>query len=144
MEGKGSIRPYLLQPPAWDGHKLLWYMNLPWHIKSTGFRAARGLVRCKTERGDQGDRDDVLTSVGHGQEQSELRRWRRRTTRSAAHAAHGVTALKCSSGDGKWLRRCGSASWSSGRCRLAPAELHTGDSGSGPATAPCGSGGGIV
>jgi hypothetical protein len=29
-------------------------------------------VRCKTERGDQGDHDDVLTSVGDGRERSDF------------------------------------------------------------------------
>jgi hypothetical protein len=36
--------------------------------------------RCKTERGDRGDRDDVLTSVGDGREQPDFREGRRWST----------------------------------------------------------------
>jgi hypothetical protein len=41
--GLFAKRPYLLQPPASDGQKLLRNRNFPWRFKSTGFQAARGL-----------------------------------------------------------------------------------------------------
>jgi hypothetical protein len=56
-------QPYLLQPSVWDGQKLVAGGGL------RGFDGLRIRLRGAGGRGERGDRDGVLTSVGDGREQ---------------------------------------------------------------------------
>jgi hypothetical protein len=91
-----------------------------------GYGQLGAWMRCKTERGDREDRDDVLTRVGDEWERPDFGEGRR----PAILCLHAVAVLQGPARDCKRRRTCDSSRRSSWRWQLAPAASSSGESSS--------------